>query len=138
MITISPAPSEWTTARISSTSLNFGDRGILTATLILEGDGWGVGWPGGLVLDTPLRRDGKHVRRIGHAIGSEFIAALLDTLEVESWEKLPGTYVRYEKGHWGERSDGKTIGHIIKDRWLNTDDLLARYERDTAAEGVAS
>lgn len=130
---VSAAPDQWETAQITATSLNFGDRGILVAGLVLEADGWGVSWPGGFVLDTPLSVDGKFIRRVGHGIGSEFIATLLATLEVESWEKLPGTYVRYERGSWGERSDGKTIGHIIKDRWLNTTDLVARYEGDAAA-----
>jgi hypothetical protein len=65
-------------------------------------------------------------RRVGSAYGMEFISRIISTLEVASWEKLPGTVCRVEHEGW----DGKIIriGHFMKDKWFDPRDLK-EFER---------
>ncbi len=101
-------------ARIRTTFLGVEDHGILTFFVDLEGEGWGQGY-GGYPLDT-----WNGTRRVGLPFAGEAIRAILTTLEVESWEKLPGQVVRVE--HVYESGVGRTIqrmGHIVKDQWAD-------------------
>ena len=103
-------------ATITSTMLGTEDHGILTAMLMLAGDGWGIGF-GGMSFDGPEHdAAGKFIGRRGSAFGMEWIRGLLDTLEVERWEQLPGKLVRVETEGWGGKAIA--IGHPIKDRWF--------------------
>lgn len=102
-------------ARIKSTHLGREDHGIMTCYLHLEYEGAGQGF-GGYALDNPVKdEDGKFLRREGRAYGMEFICAILRTLEVDSWEKLPGTHLRVD----ADFHEIKAIGHIIKEKWFN-------------------
>jgi hypothetical protein len=111
--------------KIVSTMLGTEDHGILTSQLVLEGDGFGVGF-GGNTFDEP-RRDskGKFVGRRGHAFGMEYIRALPETLEVGKWEDLPGKHVRVETDGIGSKVT--RIGHIIKDRWFSPEALFREF-----------
>jgi len=86
-------------AKITSTFLGFEDHGIFTYILYLDYGGSGQG--AGLI-----------------ALGGEFtdnhIRGILKTLEVESWEDLPGRHIR------AEASSGcvRRIGHVLKDKWF--------------------
>lgn len=54
------------------------------------------------------------------------IAEILETVGVESWEELPGKFIRCEN----EGSGGKItrIGNIIKDKWFSPEDFFAEWE----------
>ena len=106
--------SEICNATIQSTMLGIEDHGIMTAYLMLEGDGWGCGF-GGYSLDTPSgKMDGK---RMGTAYGIDWIMAVLDTVGVDSWEQLKGKVIRCEVEGVGGMA--KRIGHVIKDKWFD-------------------
>lgn len=99
--------------KITGTMLGYEDHGIFTIGLSLECDGSGCVY-GGYALD---EFDKEKKARVGTAYGLESIIAVLKTLEIEKWEKIPGTFVRIEHEGWG----GKVvrIGHIMKDKWLD-------------------
>jgi hypothetical protein len=107
--------SEIRNAIIESTSLGYEDHGILTCMLMTKSDGIGQGF-GGYAFDT---YDKTQERRVGSAYGIEFIAAVLNTLEVDCWEKLKGTHLRVDADH----SKIHRIGHIIKDKWFDPSEL---------------
>lgn len=100
--------------------LGFEDHGIMTAFVHLSGDGWGVGF-GGYGLDEPVHANGDFVGRRGCAYGMEWIRRVLDVLEVETWEKLPGIVVRVRSEGFGGRA--LAIGHAIKERWFDPNDI---------------
>lgn len=93
---------------IKSTSLGYEDHGILTASLDVRGEGWGLGG-GGFCLDEPKERGSYSSDRRGTAYGLDHIIRLMETVGVDRWEKLPGQQiiVLYE-GHagWGGRAIG--------------------------------
>jgi hypothetical protein len=103
---------------IESTSLGWGGGApCLTVYLHLKFDGAGQGF-GGYSHDSPIfDAAGKFLRREGTAWGMEYISRVLTTLEIETWEKLPGTIVRVrrEKDRWGQI---EAIGHAYKNRWF--------------------
>ena len=103
-------------ARIESTMLGIEDHGSMTFFLYLDYGGSGQGM-GGYVLD------GGH-KPSGHAFGA--IRKILETLEVDTWEKLPKQLCRVEA------DDGKVyrIGHTIKNRWFD----LAAYMKEASPE----
>lgn len=104
-------------AVIESTMLGPEDHGILSCFVMVSGDGWGCGF-GGYALD---RYDKVAKERRGTAYGLEFIRRILTTLEVERWEKLPGTPLRVETDGIG---GGITrIGHFRKNRWFSPEDI---------------
>lgn len=106
-------------ATIVQTMLGTEDHGILTAIITVQGDGWGCEF-GGIALD---QFDDRKNRRVGSALGTEFILQLLNTLEVSSWEKLTGTHVRVVLD--GQNGGIVRIGHFLKDRWFSTGELTA-------------
>ena len=108
--------------KIKSTQLGAEDHGIFTAFLHLEGDGWGCGF-GGFAMDG---WDEAHKQRIGHPFGVEFIKAVLETLEVSAWEKLPGVFLRAEHEGCGGRVI--RIGHPIKNKWFDPKQLAAEIK----------
>jgi len=87
-------------AVIKRTFLGIEDHGMMTYFLYLEGDGWYQGFGGhccdGIFLAESMRK-------------------VLETLKIDSWEELSGTYVRIE----GEHSKIHRIGHILEDRWYD-------------------
>jgi len=105
-------------AEIASTMLGNEDHGIFTCYVTVISDGWGCGF-GGYALDA-YHADKK--RRIGTAYGLEFIKRILETLEIETWEKLKGTPVRVETEGYG--GGIKRLGHFRKDRWFDPKALL--------------
>lgn len=86
-------------AKITSTMLGFEDHGIMTAFLNTMSGSVGQGF-GGYSLN------GKW--------GMEFIKQVLKTLDVDSWEKLPGTHCRLDATY----DTVYRIGHIIENKWL--------------------
>lgn len=95
-------------AEIASASLSYKDRGVLTSFLQMRFDGSGQGF-GGYVLtkkaDDP------------HAAAGAWIMGILETLEVNDWSDLPGTYCRVVRDSDKYSALIIGIGHITKDQW---------------------
>lgn len=91
------------------------DHKCFSAWLHCEWDGGGQGF-GGYVFD---EYDANKKRRVGVAWGMEFLCRVLDVLEVDSWEKLPGTPCRIVSDHCKIHK----IGHYLKDKWFDPNDL---------------
>jgi hypothetical protein len=94
-------------ATIRTVSLGYEDHDIMTAFLHLDYGNSGQGF-GGYCL--------------GGEFGIEFIKAVLDTLDVRSWEDLPGKSCR-AKGNWGHVT---AIGHFLEDKWFNPKELAKK------------
>lgn len=109
-------------AKIRSTTLGREDHGIFTAFLNLDYGSSGQSF-GGYALDEWCGPRSAEGRRVGTAYGMEFIAEILRTLEVESWEKLPGTVCRVRCEH----SKIHAIGHFLKDQWFDPSELHAQF-----------
>lgn len=106
---------------IESTMLGREDHGIMSAMLMVSGDGWGCGF-GGYAMD---RYDEAKKARIGHAFGMEFIARVLDVVGVEKWEDLPGKHIRVETEGLG--GGILRIGHITKNKWFDPKELAEQF-----------
>lgn len=100
-------------AKITGTKLGE-EHGCLTAQIFLEGEHWGCAF-GGYCLDHWFADTGEHSSTDGYGA----IIELMKTLEVESWEKLKGQYVRAEFDSNGWGSPVLRIGHIMKDQWFS-------------------
>lgn len=114
--------TELMNAKIRSTMLGREDHGILTAFLNLDYGSGGQSF-GGYALDEWVGPRSSEGKRIGTAYGMEFIAEILRVLEVETWEKLPGTVCRVRAEH----SKVHAIGHFLKDQWFEPEKLRARF-----------
>jgi len=82
-------------------------HGIMTFFLNMEGDGWGQGM-GGYACDASSGEKSSNFM-------VKSIRKILETLEVDTWEELPGKYCRIK------RKDGMIVevGHITKNKWFN-------------------
>ena len=108
-------------ARIISTQLGFPDKGIATAWITLEGNGWGCGF-GGYALD---KWDETQNDRIDIPLFGWFVRRVLETLKVDTWEEVKGKLIRAEVGRCGESIPA--IGHIIEDRWFRPREEIEEY-----------
>ena len=113
-------------AKITNTKLGE-DHGCLTANLFLEGDGWGCTF-GGYCLDHWFSDIGKYNSSDGYGA----IIELMKTLEVESWEKLNGKYVRVEIEGWG--GNIIKIGHLLKNKWFSWKDYFEEAKKGNEHE----
>ena len=106
-------------AKIRSVQLGFEDHGILTCRLNLDYGGSAQGF-GGYGFSHRPRGD----KDIGSADFADYIIGILRTLEVDSWENLPGKSLRVEV----ESFSGpiKRIGHFLKDRWFDPQDAIGK------------
>lgn len=100
-------------AKITSTMLGREDHGIMTFMIWVELDSYTCG-VGGYALDMYDRAAEK---RVFTAKGLEAISKILEVVDVDEWEKLPGKYIRIKDNGWGSTID--EIGHLIKDKWFN-------------------
>lgn len=100
-------------AVIESTMLGREDHGIMTAYVFLKCEIGSAGF-GGYALDG---YDEASKERIGVAFGIAFIMNVLDIVEVDKWEKLPGKPCRVDTEGWGGRI--LRIGHFMKDKWFD-------------------
>ncbi len=109
-------------ALIKSTFLGIEDHGIFTAFITLDYSGSGQSF-GGYSMDAPNKGE-QGLSRIGTPFGCEFILRVIRTLEVNSWEKLIGTYCRVMATH----NKVHSIGHIQKDQWFSPEELAKEFE----------
>jgi len=100
-------------AKITSTMLGREDHGIMTFMIFIEDDVGSVG-VGGYALDQ-YDRDSK--TRVFSAKGIEVVSKILEVVGVNTWEQLPGKYIRYKFEGWG--STVKEIGNLIENKWLS-------------------
>jgi len=92
---------------IKKTNLGYEDHGLLTASLVLEGNGTGVVF-GGYALDSKPAERGAD--RGGTAYGLDHIIQIMRTVGVSSWEALTcqKVFALYlgGNGHWGQQIEG--------------------------------
>lgn len=107
--------SEVVNAKIRRTDLGFHDGygSLRNSWLHLEYGGAGQGF-GGFVLGGPYT--------------DAWVYGILDALECESWEKLPGQLIRVRR----EKGLAVAIGHPLKDRWFTPKEVFAKMERANA------
>jgi len=96
-------------AVIESTTIDIGDRNLLTIWLNLDYGGAGQGF-GGYALYLPESYDHHELK----SFAGHFIFRVLEIAGVHRWEQLKGKTIRV-------KSDGtiKAIGHITKDDWFD-------------------
>lgn len=98
-------------AKITGTFLGFEDHGCFTAFVNLDYGGSGQGF-GGYFLNGP--------------VCWRWIAGVLETVGVSSWEELKGKHCRADF----ETAKVHRIGHLLEDRWFDPAEL------DWTKEGV--
>lgn len=114
--------SEIRNAKIRSVQLGFEDHGILTCWLNLDYGGSVQGF-GGYGFSHRPRGD----KDVGAPDLADYLIGILRTLEVDAWEKLPGTPIRVEtNGEGGCALTILRIGHLLKDQWFNPQDVVGK------------
>jgi hypothetical protein len=101
-------------AIIESTTLDDGDRGLLTAWLHLDYGGTCQGF-GGHALYVPK----SYTHHGGKNYAGHWIYRCMQVAGVSSWDKLKGKTIRVKLT--SDNLGGKiiAIGHIVKDDWFN-------------------
>jgi len=102
-------------AVIESAIIDTGDRGLLTAWLMLDYGGSGQGF-GGFCLYLP--KSFKHFTEKGDFAG-HFIYRCMEIAGVTSWDKIKGKTIRVKMDNDGLGGKIVAIGHIVKDDWFN-------------------
>lgn len=100
-------------AKITSTMLGREDHGIMTFMIFVEFYGAGCGI-GGYALD---QYDRTTEGRVFSAKGLEAISKILETVGVDKWEDLKGTYIRVKVNELGRTID--EIGNLMEEKWFN-------------------
>ena len=109
-------------AKITSTKLGREDHGIMTFMIFIECCGGGCG-VGGYALDA---YDKETKTRVYSPKSMEIVSKILNVVGVESWEDLPGKYIRFKDNGWGCTVD--EIGNVIEDKWLNLREFFSKGE----------
>ena len=55
----------------------------------------------------------------------EIIKSILDVVDVEEWEDLPGKHVRVKAEH----TKVHAIGNILEDKWFDPKELAKKFEK---------
>lgn len=100
-------------AQITSTKLGREDHGIMTFMIFVKTEFYSVG-VGGFGLD---RYDRENENRVFSSAGLEAISKILEVVGVDSWEDLPGKYIRIKDNGLGTPIE--EIGNLIEDKWFN-------------------
>lgn len=99
------------------------DHGIFTCFLFLKLEVGSQGF-GGYGLDEYDKIAQRRIDRNG--MGLEYIKKILETVGVDSWEKLKGKHIRILKDDtWNSPITG--IGHIIEDKWFEPKKWFSQY-----------
>lgn len=113
-------------ALITGTFLGYEDHGIFTFWINVDISGGGHVGIGGYALD---EFDKEKNRRVFRAETAESIAYILETVGVDSWEELKGTYIRIEDNGWG--SQVNKIGNLMDEKWFNLKAFFVNVQKDT-------
>lgn len=118
-------------ATIESTMLGREEHGIFTFFLYVNlGKDIGHCGIGGYALD---RYDSKEKRRKIQSKSIEFISKILDVVGVETWEDLPGKYIRVNiEGGWGMRI--YEFGNIIEEKWISFDEFFENNKEEVTSD----
>ena len=111
-------------AKIRRTQLGIEDHGIMTCYLNLDLENGSCQGAGGYALDEPVHVDGQFVGRYGTAAGMQFIMRLLETVDAESWETLPGKHIKVKHNF----NEVRAIAHILKDNWFDFKEFFAAHK----------
>ena len=116
-------------AIITSAQITIGDRGLLTAWLMLDYGGSGQGFGGhALYLPKSFSNHQGQVNIAGH-----FIWRVLEIVGVTEWSHLVGKSIRVRATNGGIEA----IGHIIKDDWfIPGDEFAAMGGRKAEADAL--
>ena len=107
-------------AIIKSTTLGKEDHGIMTFFITIQGEKGTCVSIGGFALD---EYDPNTKNRVFKSESMEIISKILEIVGVDSWEKLPGKYIRFEDNGWG--STVTKIGNIIDDKWIDIKEFFS-------------
>ena len=107
-------------AKITSTKLGREDHGIMTFMICVEFGGCCCGI-GGYALDG---YDKTTQKRVFRAKSMEAISEVLKVVGVDSWEDLPGSYIRIKDNGWGSTID--EIGNLMEDKWFNLREFFSK------------
>lgn len=102
-------------AIIKSTTLGREDHGIMTFFITIQGEKGTCVAIGGY--------DPNIETRVFRPESMEIISEILRVVGVDSWEKLPGKYIRFEDNDWG--STVTKIGNIIDDKWIDIKEFFS-------------
>ena len=118
-------------ATIESTMLGREEHGIFTFFLYVNlGKDIGHCGIGGYALDM---YDSKVKRRKIQSKSIEFISKILDVVGVETWEDLPGKYIRVNiEGGWGMRI--YEFGNIIEEKWISFEDFFKNNNEEVTSD----
>ena len=108
-------------AKIKSTQLGREDHGIMTFMIFIEISGGGCWGVGGYALDG---YDKNLQQRVFHAKSMEAISKILEVVGVDSWEDLPGKYIRVKDQGWGSTID--EIGNLMENKWFNLREFFSK------------
>ena len=113
-------------ARITSTMLGREDHGIMTFMIFVDISDAGSCGVGGYALDG---YDEKSNQRVCCAKSMDSVAKIIDTVGVDTWEDLPGTYIRVKDNGWGSTID--EIGNLMENKWFNLREFFSKkvYEQ---------
>ena len=107
-------------AKITSTMFGREDHGIMTFTIFIQTDSYGIG-VGGYAIDG---YDRESKSRKFTTKGIEAISKILEVVGVDTWEQLPGKYIRIKDAGWGKPID--EIGNLIEDKWFNLREFFSK------------
>lgn len=116
-------------AVIKSTMLGREDHGIMTFMINIQFDNCVCCGVGAYALD---EYDNKSKTRVFRAESMTAISTILDVVGVDTWEELPGKYIRFEDNGWG--STITKIGNIIEDRWFDLKEFFEMTDKVYAKE----
>lgn len=105
-------------ARIASVMLGREDHGNMTFMIYVSTEDFSFGI-GGYRLDR--YNPDKKIREFNPK-GLAVISKILEVVGVDTWESLPGQYIRIEDEGIG--STVNCIGNIIEDKWINIKDFF--------------
>lgn len=105
-------------AIIESTMLGRESHGILTFYISIK-SGSTCCSVGGYALD---QYDRKTEKRVFSPKSMGVISEILNVVGVNSWEDLPGKYIRFESDGWG--STVTKIGNIMDDKWVDFEEFF--------------
>jgi len=111
-------------AKIGKTHLGYEDHGIFTFYLMLDYGNSGQG-AGGYALDAYVEKKG----RIGTKKGMDLIITILKLFEIDTWEELPGTYIKVKATHDHVHAIAPLFADDDdKEKWLNFKEFFSKGE----------
>lgn len=110
-------------AKIDHTMFGREDHGIMTFSICISTAEYSC-WIGNYAIDC---YDRETESRKFTAKGLEAISKILEVVGVDTWEELPGKYIRIkDSGGWGSTVD--EIGNLIEDEWFNIREFFSKGE----------